>query len=259
MPESSSPLSRTVPSPLTASTTLGLSSLTSVLFSSTSSVNISFCSGSTLGGLLPKVENVGSGTGKSSQSFCSGSVVVTIGVSSVITRGVDPISAGRSSRRFGLSRTKLKTLLCRGEGMWGLGGRSSFSLSLVCRRPPSASPPGELGLTDSLELALSTGLQVSSVSGSFFLKSSSVVDPGVISSTPESGVVKSNEGVRVGIMVVVGNGEGGGGKSSVMSSERSRSKRDGFTCLPGKNWLVVDMIPKLSKGRADDEIKKSSS
>lgn len=255
MPESSSPLSSTVPSPFTGSTTFGLSSFTSMV-SSTSSVNISFCSGSVLGALLPNVENVGSGTGKSSQSFCNGSDVVTMGVSSVITKGEVPIS-GRSSRRLGLSKTKLNTLLCLGDGICGLGGRSNFNLSLVCLRPPKASPPGELGLTDSLELPLSTGLQVNSVSGSFFLKSSSVVDPGVMSSTPESGVVKSKDGVRVCINVVVGNGEGGGGNSSVTSSERSLSKRDGLMCLPGKNWLV--MMPKLSKGRADDDMKKSSS
>lgn len=79
-----------------------------------------------------------------------------------------------------------------------------------------------------------------------------------MSSTPESGVVKSSEGVRVCTRVVGGMGDGGGGKSSLSSSGKSRSS-EGLMCMPGKNWLVVDITPRLSKGRADDEMKKSSS
>lgn len=77
--------------------------------------------------------------------------------------------------------------------------------------------------------------------------------------------MKSKEGVRVwdkavgvGVVAGVGNGEGGGGNSSLSSSGKSRS-RDGLMCIPGKNWLVVDITPRLSKGRADDDMKKSSS
>lgn len=135
---------------------------------------------------------------------------------------------------MGFSRTKLNTLLCLGEGRWGLGGRSSLSLSLVCLSLP-ISPPGELGLTDSLELVLS----------GFHSIFKSSVDSGVIS-TPESGVVRSKGVLVCGRMRVEGSsgsGEGGGGKSF-------SGRRDCLRCIPGKNWLVGN-TPN-SKGRAVD-------